>query len=68
MFFLVLVYVFNCELFEISAAILEKGLLPFANKIEYWDIHIGGEINSHEDGCSDHSWEMFSISYCNDCC
>ena len=26
-FFLVLVYVFNCDLFEFSAAILEKGLL-----------------------------------------
>ena len=28
-FFLVLVYVFNFDLFEISAAILEKGLLVF---------------------------------------
>ena len=27
LFFLVLVYVFNCDLFEFSAAILEKGLL-----------------------------------------
>ena len=27
-FFLVVVYVFNFELFEFSAAILEKGLLP----------------------------------------
>ena len=33
MFFLVLVYVFNCDLFElISAAILEKGLLSEGEK------------------------------------
>ena len=28
-FFVVLVYVFNCDLSEVSAAILEKGLLQF---------------------------------------
>ena len=40
-FFLVLVYVFNFDLFEFSAAILEKGLLP-ANPVEegmYYHLH-----------------------------
>ena len=33
-FFLVLVYVFNFDLFEFSAAILEKGLFPVSPEAE----------------------------------
>ena len=36
-FFLVLVYVFNFDLFEFSAAILEKGLL----RQKHFTVHLG---------------------------
>ena len=35
MLFLVLVFVFNFDLFKFSAAILEKGLLPAAGPFDY---------------------------------
>ncbi len=40
MFFLVLVYVFNFDLFEFSAAILEKGLL-LSNPVPLPDLYFG---------------------------
>ena len=40
MFFLVLVYVFNFDLFDFSAAILEKGLL-LSNPVSLPDLYFG---------------------------
>ena len=37
-FFLVLVNVFNFDLFEFSAAILEKGLLQYLKRIYNWQL------------------------------
>ena len=37
-FFLVLVYVFNFDLFEFSAGILSKGLLQYFKRIYNWQL------------------------------
>ena len=39
-FFILLVDVFNFDLFEFSAAILEKGLLGLNQCMSYYDVHI----------------------------
>ena len=59
-FFLVLVYVFNFDLFKFSAAILEKGLLCAANNCSFFEF-LTQEKNLSWKVCKSHN-KIFPVS------